>query len=50
MIRDFGMKGRLNFSLKYTTTIKKASINIGWDDMLMNYIHLNDMVMKGGMP
>jgi len=50
MVWDFGTNGRSNFSFRHTTTMKKAGINIGWDDMLMNYTHPNDMVINGGTP
>jgi len=46
-VKDFKAKGiSRNFSSKYTTTMKKAGVDIVRDDMLMNYTHPDDMAMK----
>jgi len=50
MVRDFGPNGRSNFFFRCIETMKKADIDIGRDDMLMNYTHPNNMVMNGGTP
>jgi len=48
LVKDFGEKEKSKFSFKCTIMMKNASVDIGWDDMLMNYTKEDDMVMKGG--
>ena len=47
LVKDLGDKGKSNFSFKPTTMMMKASVDIAHKDMLMNYIHPNDMAMNG---
>ena len=47
-MKDLGSKGISKFSFKTTATMMKAGVDVGTDDMLMNYIHADDMVMNGG--
>jgi len=44
------VKGKSNFSFRHTTTMKNVSFDIAWDNMLMNYTHLDEMAMNGTMP
>jgi len=46
-VKDFGKKIKFNFSLKHTTTMKKASINVKHDNMSMNYTKEDNMAMNG---
>ena len=50
LVKDLGSKGISKFSFKTTTTMMKAGVNIGTDDMLMNYTHADDMAMNGDTP
>jgi len=47
LVKDFVVIGKSNFSFKCTTIIKKTCIDITQDDMLMNYMHLDEMAMNG---
>jgi hypothetical protein len=49
-VKDLGAKGKSNFSFKHTTTMLKASVDIALDDTLMNYTHLDNMVLNDGKP
>jgi len=49
-VKDLGSKGKSNFTFKCTTMMMKASVDIARDDMLMNYIHPNNMAMDGRIP
>ena len=49
-MKDLGSKGVSRFSFKTTATMMKASVDIGTDDMLMNYTHADDMAMNGDTP
>ena len=49
-MKDLGTKGISKFSFKTTTTIMKAGVDVGTDDMLMNYTHADDMAMNGDTP
>ena len=50
LVKDLGSKGISKFSFKTTPTMMKASVDVGTDDMLMNYTHADDMVMNGDTP
>ena len=47
LVKDLGSKGISKFSFKTTVTMMKADVDVGTDDMLMNYIHVDDMAMNG---
>ena len=42
LVKDLGSKGVSRFSFKTTTTMMKADVDVGTDDMLMNYTHADD--------
>ena len=50
LVKDLGSKGIKKFSFTKTTTMMKAGVNVGTDDMLMNYTHTDDMAMNGDTP
>lgn len=50
MVKDLGEKGKSNFSFKCSTTMKSASVDMGRDDMLINYTLEGDLAMNGGIP
>ena len=50
LVKDLGSKGKCKFSFKAIATMMKAGVNVGTDDMLMNYTHANDMAMNGDTP
>ena len=45
-MKDLGSKGISEFSFKRTATMMKAGVDVGTDDMLMNYTHVDDMAMN----
>ena len=49
-MKDLGSKGINKFSFKTTATMMKAGMDVGIDDMLMNYTHADDMAMNGDTP
>ena len=49
-MKDLGSKGKSKFSFKMTATMMKVGIDVGTDDMLMNYTHADDMAMNGDTP
>jgi len=49
-VKDFGTKGKSNFSFKFTQTMKNAGLDIGHDDILMNFIKENDLAIDGPKP
>ena len=49
-MKDLGSKGISKFSFKTTTTMMTAGVDVGTDDMLMNYTHANDMAMNADTP
>ena len=50
LVKDLGPKGISKFSFKTTATMMKAGVDVGTDDMLMNYTHADDMAMNGDTP
>ena len=50
LVKDLGSKGISFFSFKTMATMMKAGVDVDTDDMLMNYIHANDMAMNGDTP
>ena len=50
LVKDLGSKGVSRFSFKMTATMMKAGVDVGTNDMLMNYTHANDMAMNGDTP
>ena len=50
LVKDLGSKGVSRFSFKTIATMMKASVDVGTDDMLMNYTHADDMAMNGDTP
>jgi hypothetical protein len=49
-VKDFGEKGKSNFVFKRTAMMKNAGVDIGRDDMLMNYTKEDDMAMNDRKP
>jgi len=49
-VKDLGPKGESKFFFKLTNTMMKVGVDIAVDDMLMNYIHADDMAMNGEKP
>jgi len=47
LVKDLGEKGKSNFSFKRSTMMKDRCIDIGWDDLMMNYTTENNMAMNG---
>ena len=50
LVKDLSFKGISKFSFKTTATMMKAGVDVGTDDMLMNYTHADDMAMNGDTP
>ena len=50
LVKDLGSKGKCKFSFKTSATMMKAGVDVGTNDMLMNYIHADDMAMNGDTP
>ena len=50
MVKDFGDKGKSNFSFKRTSMMKKAGIDLVLNDMMMNYTFEDNMAMNGSKP
>lgn len=46
LVKDLSTKEKSKFSFKRTNTVMKASIDIAYNDMLMNFTHLDDMAMN----
>ena len=50
LVKDLGSKEISKFSFKTTPTMMKVGVDVGTDDMLMNYTHADDMEMNGDTP
>ena len=50
LVKDLGSKGISKFSFKTTPTMMKVGVDVGTNDMLMNYTHADDMAMNGNTP
>ena len=50
LVKDLGSKGISKFSFKTTATIMKAGVDVGTDDMLINYTHADEMAMNRDTP
>jgi hypothetical protein len=50
MVKDLGEKEKSNFSFKRSIAMKSASVDIGRDDMLINYTLESDLAMNGDIP
>ena len=50
LVKDLGSKGISKFSFKTMAIMMKAGVDVGTDDMLMNYTHADDMAMNGDTP
>ncbi len=50
MVKDLGVKGKSNFTFRCTLTMEKAGMDIGRDDILMNFTTKGDLEMNGTKP
>ena len=46
-MKDLQPRGDSKFAFKCTPTMKKAGVDVEIDDMLMNYMHEDDLSMNG---
>ena len=49
-MKDLQTKGESKFAFKRTQMMKKAGVDVEIDDMLMNYMHEDDLSMNGSKP
>ena len=50
LVKDLKSKGESKFAFKRTLTTKRAGVNFEKDNMLMNYLHEDDVSMNGPKP
>ncbi len=49
-MKDLGKKGKSKFAFHLTPSMKKAKVDIGRDDILINYVTEETMLMNGAIP